>query len=150
MKNDPKRLTIVKKVFARREQEEARRLSEFQADLNESIALLKQLRDYRDRNTATLRSTLSTDPGSMQNLQAFHGRLNEAISQQEQLIQRAELERDELRRKWLARRRKTQSVGKLSNLWAEQNEAEELVREQKLQDDLVQANFTRSTDNSCP
>lgn len=150
MKNDSRRLEIVKKVFASRELDEARRLKDFQKELDELVAVLRQLRDYRDRNSATLRNAQSTDPGRMQNQQTFHSRLNEAISQQEILIKRAETERNELRKLWLARRRKTQSIGKLSEQWQAIEQKDESTREQKMQDDLVQASLARFSDTSSP
>ena len=141
MSDGAKRLGIVKQVFASREHELARQLGEIQTQLDKAVALLNQLRDYRDRDTAMLRANLATDPGTLQNQQAFHRRLTEAVSQQELLIQRAKIERNEMRQRWLKRRCKTQSIEKLCDKRRETERRESFALEQKQQDELVQ--FTR-------
>lgn len=137
MSSKDARLDLVKQVFARREQEIAQEIGQFDAQLNQAVAQLKQLRDHRDRHAATLRAGLSTDPERMLNRQAFHERLNEAINQQELLIQRAELERIELRKRWLARRRRTLSVEKLCDMRDAAALRDELMREQKQLDEFA-------------
>ncbi len=137
MKRDAKRLDIVKQVFAKREQVLAKEMGEFQLQLDQAVLQLRQLRDHRDRQGAALRAGLSTDPGRLQNQQAFQQRLNDAISQQEMLIKRAEVERAELRQRWLARRRKTLSVEKLCELRSDEELSLEIAREQKHQDETA-------------
>ncbi|MFK8029919.1 MAG: flagellar export protein FliJ [Gammaproteobacteria bacterium] len=136
MKQTKMRLELVKQVFAKRELIVAKELGEFQGQLDQAVMQLRQLRDHRDRQTASQRVGLSTDPSRVQNQQAFQQRLNEAINQQEQLIQRAEIERAEMRQRWLARRRKTLSVEKLSERRLEAERKDELARDQKIQDEL--------------
>ncbi len=137
MKRDAKRLDIVKQVFAKREQVLAKEVGQFQLQLDQAVQQLRQLRDHRDRQGAALRAGLSTDPGRLQNQQAFQQRLNDAIGQQEMLIKRAEIERAELRQRWLARRRKTLSVEKLCELRFDEELNLESAREQKLQDETA-------------
>ncbi len=146
MKRDAKRLDIVKQVFAKREQVIAKEMGQFQLQLDQAVLQLRQLRDHRDRQGAALRAGLSTDPGRLQNQQAFQQRLNDAISQQEMLIKRAEVERAELRQQWLARRRKTKSVEKLCDLRSEEELSLEIAREQKHQDETVSRSVFKDFD----
>ena len=136
MKQNKKRLELVKQVFAKRELVVAKELGQFQGQLDQAVMQLKQLRDHRDRHAAAQRAGLNTDPSRMQNQQAFQQKLNEAINQQELLIQRAEIERGEMRQRWLARRRKTLSVEKLSDRRLEDEHRNEMARDQKRQDEL--------------
>ena len=136
MRSKRDRLDLVKQVFAKRENKLAQEMGQFEAQLDQAVSQLKQLRDHRDRHAAALRSGLSTDLGRMQNQQAFYRRLNDAISQQELLIQRAKLERAELRQRWLAKRRRTLSVEKLSEIRTAAELREESIREQKQQDEI--------------
>ncbi len=145
MRSKRDRLDLVKQVFAKRENKLAQEMGQFEAQLDQAVSQLKQLRDHRDRHSAALRSGLSTDPGRMQNQQAFYRRLNDAISQQELLIQRAELERAELRKNWLAKRRRTLSVDKLSEIRTAAELREESIREQKQQDEI--SRFPRLNDS---
>ncbi len=139
MRSKQGRLDLVKQVFEKREQKLAQEMGQFNAQLDQAVTQLRQLRDHRDRHAAALRSGLSTDPSRMQNQQAFHQRLNDAISQQELLIQRAELERAELRKRWLAKRRRTLSVDKLSEMRHAAELRAESVQEQKQQDEIVRS-----------
>lgn len=138
MSSSSHRLDIVRQVFEKKEQEYLRRLGEFQAQLDQAMAQLRQLRSHRDRQLASLQDGVATDPGRLQNLQAFQQRLNEAISQQELLIQRAKVERDELRNRWLTRRARTRSMEKLCDERRKVEDREELMREQKQQDEFTQ------------
>lgn len=142
MSKTGKRLELIKQVFARREQVVARKMSAFQQDLKQAEAQLGQLRAHRERHTASVREEAgSTDPGRLQNRQAFQQRLNEAISQQEQLIQRARIESAELRAQWLAKRRKTLSVEKLNDRRQRAEQQRELSQEQARQDELSRGGF---------
>ncbi len=145
MRSKRDRLDLVKQVFAKRENKLAQEMGQFEAQLDQAVSQLKQLRDHRDRHAAALRSGLSTDLGRMQNQQAFYRRLNDAISQQELLIQRAKLERAELRQRWLAKRRRTLSVEKLSEIRTAAELREESIREQKQQDEI--SRFPRLIDS---
>lgn len=138
MKRKARRLAIVKQVFANRELDSARQLGEFQAQLDQAAIQLKQLSTHRDRAAAELRAGLTTDPGRLQNQQAFQSTLNQAISQQQQLIARAKAERNEMRRRWLARRAKTQSIEKLCDKRQVQEQQAQTVHEQKQQDEVTQ------------
>lgn len=135
MSKRPGRLELVKQVFASREHALARELAAFQSDLLQAERQLSQLKIYRDEHSTRLREQLTTDPGRLQNQQAFRQRLNEAITQQEQLVQRARIEGKELRQRWLAKRRKTQSVEKLSEQREQVELKHEASQEQKLQDE---------------
>ncbi len=146
MKRDAKRLDLVKQVFEKREQVVARELHEFQSQLDQAVIQLKQLRDHRDRQGAALRAGQSTDPSRLQNQQAFQQRLNDAIEQQEMLIKRAEVERAELRQRWLVRRRKTLSVEKLGELRENRELSLANAREQKQQDEVGSRSIRRDLD----
>ncbi|MEM7081989.1 MAG: flagellar export protein FliJ [Pseudomonadota bacterium] len=136
MKSDPKRLQLVKDVFARQEEALAREMGRFQQQIDTATTQLAQLREHREAYTASIRGGYRCDPSRLQNQQAFAQRLNEAIHQQEQLIERAEAERLALRARWLARHRKTQSVEKLCDRREETARHETLRQEQKQLDDL--------------
>lgn len=148
MKQNKKRLELVKQVFAKRELVVARELGEFQSQLDQAVQQLNQLRGHRDRHAAVQRAGLNTDPSRMQNDQAFQKRLNDAINQQELLIQRAEFERGEIRQRWLARRRKTLSVEKLTDIRLAAEHKNDMDRDQKNQDELsLRTSLNRGSDN---
>ena len=54
-----------------------------------------------------------TDPGRVQNRQAFFARMGDAIRQQELVVAQARIDRDEARRRWLLSRQKKHAIEKV-------------------------------------
>jgi flagellar FliJ protein len=130
------RLLRVQRLRETEEQAERRRMGQAQRQLDAAAARLEELRAWR-KSYAEQRGQLRELSGShWQDYQRFLDRLDEAIAAQQRIVADGQRQRDALRRRWLASRRRSESLERVVATCREA-EAEERARaEQRISDDL--------------
>jgi flagellar FliJ protein len=112
MTRNLRRLQGIESLFASREETAGRELAQFEQVLKEAQSQLDVLRNYR---ASYLDGSPDRQPAhvtAMENQASFLRRLDEAIGRQQQVVERAALDRDQLRQRFNLCRRRTLAVGK--------------------------------------
>ena len=112
MTRDLRRLQTIEALFASRENVAGSELAGYERTLADAKEQLKVLRTYRDGYLNGNDSGPGVTAVHFQNHASFMRRLNQAISQQEETVQRAQLDCDAVRQRYRLCRQRTMAVGK--------------------------------------
>jgi flagellar protein FliJ len=127
------RLKPVRRVAETRERDAARVLGEAQRQLQDQQAKLEQLlafqQEYQGRFDTACRGGISA--GQLQEYLSFLGRLQQAVAQQEQAVEKSRQASMERRRHWQAKHTRTQAIGKVMARLQEGEQQDQERREQK-------------------
>ncbi len=107
-----KRLQTVETLFASRESAAGRELMHFEQLLHEARTQLETLKLYRNGYLDESSSLKQQQISMLQNKARFLRRLDDAIEQQRQVVDRAQLDCEELRQRFVLCRQRTMAVGK--------------------------------------
>lgn len=107
-----KRLQTVESLFASRESSAGRELAHFEQLLLEARTQLDTLTRYRDGYLTEAQPSSEQQISILQNKARFLRRLDDAIEQQRQVVDRAQLDCDGLRQRFVLCRQRTMAVGK--------------------------------------
>ncbi|MCA1806069.1 MAG: flagellar export protein FliJ [Xanthomonadaceae bacterium] len=127
-----KRMTPVVKVAENREQAAARILGEARQRLEQQQRKLDELGTYRDQYSSEFqqRSGQGMGVACLQDFRVFLARLNEAIEQQQRLVERCRQESERQRLNWLSTRTRTQALGKVVDRYRREERHQAERREQ--------------------
>lgn len=145
MSKRSERLSTVRDITAHEEDMLAREMSACQQRLDEGTAQLQDLCAYRDELAGKLGSTGSagTSVSTLLQQRAFQQKLELAIDQQREQVDKLQVHYQQARERWLARRSRQQAMSKA----IERIQTEERVsaedREQKATDELVNGRYAR-------
>ena len=120
------------------EQEAARALGEANQRVAAALNQLDQLGRYRDeylQQFHALSERGGVDPGRLRDFQAFLAKLNDALTQQQQALESARQQREEVRRFWLAKRGRSKALDSVLHRYIEEEIYLETKREQRETDD---------------
>lgn len=130
-----KRLGPVSRIAKNNEQAAGRRAVESGQALATQEARLVDLCAYRDQYARQLQSGGGLDAFRMHDYRAFLGRLNDAIRQQEALIEKLRSRHRQSEEEWLATRTHSQAVDKLLERYRAGEHRQESRREQRATDE---------------
>ena len=108
-----KRMQPIKTLADDRERDAGRALSRAQAALEAAEKQLAELVSYRAEYAARQQDGGAVDVARVQNFQAFLGRLEDAIRQQQQVVDQARAAADALGATWRERKIESASLGKV-------------------------------------
>ncbi len=133
-----RRLQPLQQLALEREQAAARVLAQTRANTSSREAKLEQLQLYlREYQQAQGTAAQVTDPRAWQNRQAFLGRLQAAVRQQEAVVAQARLDEERAAAHWRERRQEVASLGcVVDRLLAEEAVGAER-QERRQQDELA-------------
>jgi flagellar FliJ protein len=134
------RMAPVQQVFGNAERDRARELGEAQRQLADAEARLVELRTYHGEYMGAFRKRCEdgTSIRALRDFQAFLARLDNAVRQQEQLVEQARQRVAGSRRDWQGAAQKVKAVGAVVERW-QKNEALVLDRrDQKDSDERAQ------------
>jgi|SRR5690606_23457103 flagellar FliJ protein len=134
------RMAPVQQVFGNAERDRARELGEAQRQLADAEARLVELRTYHGEYMGAFRKRCEdgTSIRALRDFQAFLARLDNAVRQQEQLVEQARQRVAGSRRDWQGAAQKVKAVGAVVERW---QKTEALVldrRDQKDSDERAQ------------
>jgi flagellar FliJ protein len=129
------RIQPIKSLADEREREAGRTLSRAQAALEAAEKQLAELSSYRAEYAARQPDGGALDVARLQNLQAFLGRLEDAIRQQQQIVDHARVAADASGSAWRERKIESASLGKAVNRLQAQERAATDRREQAATDE---------------
>lgn len=112
MSRNLKRLQGIESLFASRERAAGRELVQFENLLKQAQEQLDVLRNYRASYLDGGAGGQVRDTATMENQASFLNRLDEAIERQQQVVERAVMDRDQLRQRFNLCRQRTVAVGK--------------------------------------
>ncbi|MGH8177618.1 MAG: flagellar export protein FliJ [Steroidobacter sp.] len=114
-----KRIAPVQSLFDDNERRLAQSLVAFERRATESEAKLNELERYRSEyeKQFTQRAGRGIGATDLRDYQAFLARLNEAIRQQQTLVQRAQAERDAELQRWQDAARRAKALGLVVEGW---------------------------------
>ena len=120
------------------EKEAAQALGEANRQVSAAVAQLAQLRGYRQEYLDHYRAMGEqggVDPGRLRDYQAFLAKLNNAMAQQNEAIDAAKQQREEVRRFWLAKRGRSKALDGVLKRYIEEEAYAETRKEQREIDD---------------
>lgn len=126
-----KRMQPVVDVTANREREAARRLGELQQRQQAAEQRLQELIDYREDYTRQFAAGGSLSVARLQDYRIFLGRLNQAVEQQQALVERARLDCAAQRARWTELHSRVQALGKVVSRYRDSERSDRDRREQK-------------------
>ena len=132
-----KPLVTVAKIATDRERNAAREMSHSQAELDVHTARFDELNNYRRQYLQQFQATSKQGLGvvQLQEYQIFLGRLDDAIKQQQKLLEVSRLAHEERQKLWLGLRGKVKALDKIIHKRQQQQLAEQGRREQSESDD---------------
>lgn len=135
-----KKMKPVKQLAETREKNAVQVFGRSQQLLTEQQARLEELRVYRDQYTRSFQtaSGAGLGAGRLQDYRVFLGRLNEAIAQQEVLIQQLEVQHEQTREQWIATRSHSQAIDKVVEQYRKREQQQQDRREQQESDEHAQ------------
>ncbi len=107
------RIKPIKTLADDRERDAGRALSRAQAALEAAEKQLSELASYRAEYAARQQDAGAVDIARVQNFQAFLGRLEDAIRQQQQVVDQARAAADASSAAWRERKIESSSLGKV-------------------------------------
>lgn len=109
---------------------------------------LNELCGYRDDYTKGFARRASSGMGAREMLdyQAFMTRLNEAVKQQAQVVERAKADRDEQRKQWQDAAKRSKALNLVVENWTQEEHRALAKKEQRDSDERAQR-ISRSLDN---
>lgn len=126
-----KRMQSVVEVTANSERESARVLAELQKRVLAAEQRYQELIRYRDDYTQQFASGGSLSVARLQDYRIFLGRLNQAVEQQQQLVERAQQDCAKQRQRWMAIHTRVQALGKVVTRYRDEERSDNERREQK-------------------
>lgn len=144
MKLRSERMKVVFDQAERHEQKAMDALSAARQYLDQQLAQLANLEDYRKQYSATMRDTMkgSMDVRNLQAYQGFVSQVDKAIEHQKLVVDQAQQQFDRYKQEWLAFREKRKGIGDLIERYRfEEEVAREKKEAKRLEDDLVSRRF---------
>lgn len=133
-----KRMQSVAEVTANRERDAARRLGEAQKRAQAAEQRFQELLAYRDDYTQQFANGGSLTTARLQDYRIFLERLNQAVEQQQSLLERANQDCEVLRRRWMEIHTRTQALDKVVSRYRDEERSDSERREQKESDQRTQ------------
>jgi len=132
-----KRMQSVQHLAQNRERDAVKKLGESQRSLETQRAKLQELRAYRDQYAQAFESTggAGLDAIRVQEYRVFLGRLNEAIQQQEAVIEQCAVRHEQVRQQWMATRSHSQAIDKVLERYRHAERKQQDRKEQQEQDE---------------
>lgn len=124
----------VQRVFDKAEKDRARELGDAQQQLAAAETKLAELRTYQGEYLGAFRrrAESGTSIRALRDFQAFLARLDQALRQQEQLVEKAREQASGSRRNWQGAAQKVKALGAVVQRW---ERAEDLAGEKRDQKD---------------
>jgi len=134
------RLEPVQKVVDDTERRLAEHFAASEKLLNGCEQKLSELTGYRDDYTKGFAQRAGKGMGARElvDYQAFMSRLNEAIMQQSEVVDRARADRDAQRKRWQEAAQRSKALGHVIENWEQQEQREVARREQIESDERAQ------------
>jgi flagellar FliJ protein len=134
------RLAPVQRVVDDVERRLAQSLAAIERRLAEADDKLLELTRYRSEYEQQFRARVAGGMGvaELRDYQAFLARLNEAIRQQQAVVQRMRIERDAERERWRTAAQRAEAVGNLVERWQIEERRVADLREQREIDERAQ------------
>ena len=134
-----KRLQPVQRISEAKEKDAARVLGESQQQLQQLQQQLAELERYREeyRNHYQHSGRAGFSAQRLQQLQQFLANIDQAITQQQRAITRAESLCEEKRRLWFQARGRSQALDKVAERYRDDERQQENRREQKENDEFA-------------
>ncbi|CAA0099784.1 flagellar export protein FliJ [Zhongshania aliphaticivorans] len=141
-----KRMQTVNSLAEREEQEQANKFAKSQQHCEAQQQKLAELKQYYQEYADASRKVSGEylDISRLQESRAFMAKLSTAISQQSEIIRKAELLMNEARKHWMDSRRRAMSMQKLTERYLHQELCQAEATEQRLADDLSSQRFVWS------
>ena len=135
-----KRLEPVQEVVGDAERRLAQSVGAFDRRVREAEAKLQELERYRleYERQFTQRAGQGISAPGLRDYQAFLARLNEAVKQQQTIVQRAAAERDAERLRWQQAARRAKALDHVVDQWQADERRADDRREQKDSDERAQ------------
>jgi flagellar protein FliJ len=135
-----KRMQPVQRVARSREQAAMQKLGQSQRELDAQRRKLDELRGYREQYTHEFEVSSENGLGAMrlQDYRVFLGRLNEAVRQQEAIIEKCIAQHENIHRQWLETRSRSQAIDKAVESFRQQERKQTDRKEQREQDEHAQ------------
>jgi len=138
-----RRMHPVHRIAENDEKTAGRRAAESEHALATQEARLRELREYRDQYACRFEKAGRLDAFRMHDYRMFLARLNDAIRQQEQVVEQLRCRRRQTQEEWLASRTHAKAVDRLIERFREDERVSERRREQRVTDE--RAILTRGT-----
>lgn len=108
--------------------------------LSAQQAQLSDLESYREEYRAQLQQQGESgfSAAKLNQLQAFLAKLNEAIAQQQRVVQQLRKQREQRRQQWLGTRSRAQALGKVVERYRSDEDEQDARKEQKEMDEMSQ------------
>lgn len=129
-----KRMQPVVEVSVNREREAARRLGELQQREQAAEQRLQELIHYREEYTRQFAAGGSLGTARLQDYRIFLGRLNQAVEQQQVLVERAKQDCAAQRARWMELQTRVQALDKVVSRYRDSERGDQDRREQKESD----------------
>lgn len=126
-----KRMQPVVEVTANREREAARRLGELRQRQQAAEQRLQELTHYREEYARQFAGGGSLGAARLQDYRIFLGRLNQAVEQQQALVERARQECAAQQARWMELHTRVQALDKVVSRYRDSERSERDRREQK-------------------
>jgi len=136
----------VQRVAETREQAAVQKLGESQRCLDAQRVKLEELCAYRDQYSEDFRSSggQGLDANRLQDYRVFLARLNEAIRQQESILEQCTCDHEQTRQQWVKTRSHHQAIDKVVERYRSEEQKAQDRHEQKEQDERVQRSGDKS------
>lgn len=130
----------VQRVAETREQAAVQKLGQSQQFLDAQHAKLEELCSYRDQYSESFKASSGQglDANRLQDYRVFLTRLNEAIRQQETIIEQCISQHEQTRQQWVETRGHHQAIGKVVERYKSQEQKVQDRHEQQEQDERAQ------------
>jgi len=127
----------VQHLAQNRERDAVKKLGESQQYLETQRTKLEELRAYRDQYAQSFESTggAGLDAIRVQEYRAFLGRLNEAIQQQEAVVEQCAVRHDQARQQWMTTRSHSQAIDKVLERYRHAERKQQDRKEQQEHDE---------------
>lgn len=135
-----KRLKPVQRFAASKEQKAARIMGQAKKSLQQEEAKLEQLKQYHQEYLERFRKMAAEGMSStqLQEYRAFLAKLDEAITQQQEVVTASSVNHRSTRTFWQQKHSRTQALNKAVDRFSEQERKRADRHEQKENDDLSQ------------
>ena len=130
------RIEKVRAIAKSEEQLVCRDMGESQRKLDDEIGRLEELKAYRLGYETRRAKTGSIPAAQWQDYQRFLQRLDAAVTAQTQVVLDGRQMLDMHRRRWMSKRQRLESLGRVVERFSDEESAEEERRTQKLMDEL--------------
>lgn len=135
-----RRMQPVQRVAQSRQQAAMQKLGQSRQHLDAQRRKLDELRAYREQYTREFVACGEGGLGAMrlQDYRVFLGRLNEAVRQQEAIIEKCSAEHEKINRQWLETRSRSQAIDKAVECFRQEERKQTDRKEQREQDEQAQ------------